>query len=109
MSLRKVFSIDLLIILATAASAASAALDHHEFELSQSKLINVIDSNISERDFCEKPVPTFLHSALEPRRMDMAQALSPRCSTPAGICFVQPPQPIGTPCACGQFQGTIIW
>jgi hypothetical protein len=71
MSLRKLFSIGLLIILAMAASAAS--------------------------------------TALEPRRMDMAQALSPRCSTPAGICFVQPPQPIGTPCACGQFQGTIIW
>ena len=71
MSLRKLFSIGLLIILAMAASAAS--------------------------------------TALERRPMDMAQALSPRCSTPAGICFVQPPQPIGTPCACGQFQGTIIW
>jgi len=42
------------------------------------------------------------------RAMEVAQALSPRCSTPAGICFITP-QPIGTPCACGQFQGTVIW
>ena len=70
MSLRKLFSIGLLIILAMAASAAS--------------------------------------TALEPRRMDMAQALSPRCSTPAGICYIQP-QPIGSPCFCGQYQGTVIW
>jgi hypothetical protein len=35
------------------------------------------------------------------------QALSPRCATPVGICFVQP-QPIGSPCLCGQNQGTII-
>ena len=47
-------------------------------------------------------------TALEPRSGKVAQALSPRCSTPAGICFI-PPQPIGTPCSCGQFQGTIIW
>lgn len=44
----------------------------------------------------------------EPRNVDVVQALSPRCSTPAGICFISP-QPIGTPCSCGQFQGTIIW
>jgi hypothetical protein len=48
-------------------------------------------------------------TALEPRRMNMAQALSPRCSTPAGICFIEPPLPIGSPCVCGQFRGTIIW
>src|SRR6476620_4491518 len=42
----------------------SGALDHDEFGLSQSKLINVIDSNILERDSCEKPVPTFSHRAL---------------------------------------------
>jgi hypothetical protein len=40
MSLRKVFSIGLLIILATAASAASTALGHDEFGLSQSNLTN---------------------------------------------------------------------
>ncbi len=40
-------------------------LDHDEFGLSQSKLINVIDSNILEWDSCEKPVPTFSHPALE--------------------------------------------
>lgn len=40
--------------------------------------------------------------------MEVAQALSPRCATPAGICFINP-QPIGTPCSCGQFQGTVIW
>jgi hypothetical protein len=40
--------------------------------------------------------------------VQVAQALSPRCATPAGICFITP-QPIGAPCSCGQFQGTIIW
>ncbi len=37
--------------------------DHDEFGLSQSKLINAIDSNILERNSCEKPVPTFSHRA----------------------------------------------
>lgn len=47
-------------------------------------------------------------TAPQSQAMDVAQALSPRCATPAGICFINP-QPIGTPCACGQFQGTVIW
>ena len=46
--------------------------------------------------------------APEPGRMEMAQSLSPRCSTPAGICIIDP-QPIGSPCFCGQFQGTVVW
>ena len=33
--------------------------------------------------------------------------MSPRCSTPAGVCLV-PPQPIGSPCTCGDVAGTII-
>lgn len=37
----------------------------------------------------------------------IAQSLSSRCATPAGICLVTP-QPIGTPCFCGQNYGTII-
>ena len=47
-------------------------------------------------------------TAPESDAVQVAQALSPRCATPAGICFIHP-QPIGTPCSCGQFQGTIIW
>ncbi len=47
-------------------------------------------------------------TAVETQAMQLAQALSPKCATPAGICFI-PPQPIGTPCSCGQFQGTVIW
>ncbi len=45
-------------------AAPERSLDHDEFGLSQSKLINVIDSNILERDSCENPAPTFSHSAL---------------------------------------------
>lgn len=48
-------------------------------------------------------------TAPESDALQVAQALSPRCATPAGICFIQPPLPIGSPCACGQFRGTIIW
>ncbi|MGE3872875.1 MAG: glycosyltransferase family protein, partial [Parvibaculaceae bacterium] len=40
------------------------AADHDEFGLSQSKLINVIDSKDLARDSREKPVPTFSHPAL---------------------------------------------
>lgn len=71
MSVLKLMSTALLVVLATAGSTASTAPE-------------------------QLPV-------------DVAQALSPRCATPAGICFIQPPQPIGSPCVCGQFRGTIIW
>jgi hypothetical protein len=37
----------------------------------------------------------------------LAQAMSPRCSTPAGICLVAP-LPTGSPCTCGSVAGTII-
>ena len=37
--------------------------DHDGFGLKQSKAMNVIDSNILERDSREKPVPTFSHPA----------------------------------------------
>ena len=47
-------------------------------------------------------------TAPESDAVRIAQAVSPRCATPAGICFVRP-QEIGSPCSCGQFQGTIIW
>jgi hypothetical protein len=36
----------------------------------------------------------------------VAQASS-KCSTSAGICFVEP-LPLGSPCSCGEFSGVII-
>ncbi len=42
-----------------------AALDHDDFGLNQSKIMNVIDSNTLERDAGGKPVPTFPHPALD--------------------------------------------
>jgi hypothetical protein len=56
------------------------ALDHDDFGLIQSKIMNVIDSNKLERDMqislrnlrkldcAGKPVPTFPHPALDPTR-----------------------------------------
>jgi hypothetical protein len=38
--------------------------DHDDFGLSQSTIMNVIDSNGLERDAGGKPVSTFLHPAL---------------------------------------------
>ncbi len=40
-----------------------ASLDHDDFGLNQSKIMNVIDSNKLERDAGGKPVPTFPHPA----------------------------------------------
>ncbi|MGP0061962.1 MAG: MHYT domain-containing protein [Beijerinckiaceae bacterium] len=40
-------------------------VDHDDFGLNQSKVMNVIDSNNLERDAGGKPVPTFPHPALE--------------------------------------------
>jgi hypothetical protein len=37
----------------------------------------------------------------------LADVWSPRCATPVGICFVAP-QPVGSPCLCGNVGGTII-
>lgn len=37
----------------------------------------------------------------------LAQAYSPKCSTPTGICFV-PAKLVGSICYCGNSQGTII-
>ena len=48
-------------------------------------------------------------TAPESDAVQVAQALSSRCATPAGICSIQPPLPIGSPCACGELRGTIIW
>jgi hypothetical protein len=39
--------------------------DHDDFGLTQSKIMNVIDSNSLERDASGKPVSTTLHPALE--------------------------------------------
>jgi hypothetical protein len=46
------------------AIAAFTRLDHDDFELNQSKIMNVIDSKSLERDAGRKPVPTFPHPAL---------------------------------------------
>jgi len=58
--------------------------------------------------------PLDLWAGSEPHRADassgerlLAQVYSPRCATPVGICFVAP-QPIGSPCVCGNARGTII-
>jgi hypothetical protein len=37
----------------------------------------------------------------------LAQELSNKCSTQAGICFV-PALPIGSACSCGQYPGVIV-
>ena len=37
----------------------------------------------------------------------LADILSPRCATPVGVCLV-PPQPVGSPCLCGEIAGTVI-
>jgi hypothetical protein len=47
--------------------AGAFSLDHDDFGLNQSKIMNVIDSNNLERDAGGKPVPTFPHPALEGR------------------------------------------
>lgn len=39
--------------------------------------------------------------------IDVQAPMSPRCSTPAGVCLV-PPQPVGSPCTCGDVAGTVI-
>jgi hypothetical protein len=41
-----------------------SGLDHDDFGLIQSKIMNVIDSKDLERDAGGKPVPTFPHPAL---------------------------------------------
>ena len=43
-------------------------LDHDDFGLNRSKVINVIDSKSVERDAGGKPVPTFPHPAPQPRQ-----------------------------------------
>jgi general secretion pathway protein J len=46
-----------------------SALDHDDFGLNQSKIMNVIDSRSLERDAGGKPVPTFPHPALARRTL----------------------------------------
>jgi inorganic triphosphatase YgiF len=46
---------------------ALAALDHDDFGLTRSKILNVIDSNNLERDAGGKPLHTFPHPALAPQ------------------------------------------
>jgi 23S rRNA (uracil1939-C5)-methyltransferase len=44
--------------------AGLSPLDHDDFGSNRSKIINLIDSQYSERDLREKPTPTFSHPAL---------------------------------------------
>jgi hypothetical protein len=46
-------------------SLAQRSLDHDDFGSNRSKIMNVIDSNILERDAGGKPLHTFPHPALE--------------------------------------------
>jgi hypothetical protein len=55
-------------------SVSVVALDHDDFGLMQSKIMNVIDSNNLERDAGGKSVPTFPHPALADR---LAASASP--------------------------------
>ena len=43
------------------------------------------------------------------RNLQIAQSYSPRCQTPAGICYVDA-QPVGAPCYCNETgqSGTIV-
>ncbi len=50
-----------------------ARLDHDDFGLNQSKIMNVIDSNSLERNAGGKPVSTFPHPALEPESCSKVQ------------------------------------
>ncbi|MGP0057688.1 MAG: hypothetical protein ACLPID_00155 [Beijerinckiaceae bacterium] len=54
----------MLIGIGVAPIGAWQSLDHDDFGLIQSKIMNVIDSNSLERDAGGKPVPTFPHPAL---------------------------------------------
>ena len=52
---------------------------------------------------------TIAASSAEPMAIQIAQVYySPKCATPAGTCLVEPPRPIGSPCACGPNAGRII-
>ncbi|MDR3407088.1 MAG: hypothetical protein P4L68_01155, partial [Methylovirgula sp.] len=71
-------------LVASEEAPALPALDHDDFGSNRSKIMNVIDSKNSKRDFSEKPESTFSHSALEepPLRLsddDVAEV------APAGI------------------------
>ncbi|WP_347263497.1 hypothetical protein [Nitrobacter sp.] len=49
------------------AAASRQSLDHDDFGSDRSKIMNVIDFNILERDAGGKPLHTFPHPALERR------------------------------------------
>ena len=54
------------------------------------------------------PVPP--DHPIQPQRPPLSQRAdtwSPRCATPAGICYVAP-LPLGSPCKCGDAAGTIV-
>jgi K+-transporting ATPase ATPase C chain len=76
---------------ATLAAENPGALDHDDFGLNQSKIMNVIDSNRLERDAGGKPVSAFPHPALVPIDLvtSSASGLDPDL-TPAGALFQVP-------------------
>ncbi len=56
----------------------------------------------------ETTADRIIHEDVRPEsRPTLAQAYSSKCSTQSGICLV-PPLPIGSPCSCGDYAGTII-
>jgi hypothetical protein len=60
------------------ATASPRSLDHDDFGLNQSKIMNVIDSKSLERDAGGKPVSAFPHPALASAGLS---AVSARCCT----------------------------
>ncbi len=78
---------------------APGTLDHDDFGLNQSKIMNVIDSNNLERDAGGKPVPTFPHPALEDELASEPNHAVPDTSNPAAV----DPEPAG-PAMIGRYE-----
>jgi hypothetical protein len=53
------------------------------------------------------PQPSVRLAPAEPAPHTRVAQASSKCSTSAGICFVEP-LPLGSPCSCGEFSGVII-
>jgi len=53
------------------------------------------------------PFPSFDPAPASPLPQIRLTQASSKCSTSAGICFVEP-LPVGSPCTCGDFSGVII-
>ncbi len=76
-----------------------AFLDHDDFGLNQSKIMNVIDSNNLERDAGGKPVPTFPHPTLA----EFEQHAKTAARVVPGDLAIR----LGNDAACAAFDATI--